>query len=194
MVNPGGKVTELRAADMLLPAKCLLCGVGSYDVDKIFLDIHTDIEDYGILYLCLDCGGEIGIAAGNSPTHEFEALSLANEQLTKENEELINLVKQMGDTLENDILSYIANRNNPTTDSPSLSNSVSDEPNDEDESFLFGDSDGTTSDESDTESQAGTDDTEPTESDTSERSDDSNELTDSNIRPRQQPYVPGIEL
>lgn len=193
MVNPGGKVTEIAASVMLLPAKCLSCGVGSYDVDKRFLDLHTDIEEYGCVYFCLDCAAEVGIAGGNAPMVDFQQISLANEQLTKENASLTTYVSQMGDILESDILSYIAGRLGSITN-PDISNSKDSEPSPElNDEFLFG-SDGDVDSEPESTTTVASDDSESNESVEGDGPYDADELADSNTNSRPEPYLPTIEL
>ena len=109
-IDPSGRVTIVKGWDLLLPAACLMCGISGADVEQEFLDIKRDLDEYGVIYFCRECGKEIGLASGCVPVREFEAVALANEQLTEENDKYETMLDRLGDGLERDILDYLAKR------------------------------------------------------------------------------------
>ena len=108
--DPSGKVQLRRGGDLLMPARCIMCGVAAYDVDKKFLDIQVDVEDYGVVYFCVDCGEEIGRAVGCAPAKIHAKVVDANKVLEKENKNYESMLDRLGDGLERDILDYLSKR------------------------------------------------------------------------------------
>lgn len=61
------------------PGKCVVCGA----TDRPVLDWNMDIEDFGTVYVCLDCGSEMARALGFSSPDEVEAIRLeAGQSIT----------------------------------------------------------------------------------------------------------------
>lgn len=54
------------------PGKCVVCGA----TDRPVIDWNMDIEDFGTVYVCLDCGAEMARALGFSSPDEVEAIRL----------------------------------------------------------------------------------------------------------------------
>lgn len=154
-----------------------MCGRGSYNVDEEFLDLHRDIDDFGAIYFCLECGQEIGFSAGCSNPRDFAAISLANEQLTEENEKQNNMLERLSDGLERDILDYLSARGITVSldgDKPVIDEDASEQDSGSNE--LFTDFyDGESGDDSVTSESVVTDEPEPTESSTVDGPDDTNE-------------------
>lgn len=176
-IDPSGRVTIVKGGELLLPAACLMCGISGADVDQEFLDIKRDLDEYGVIYFCLECGKEIGLASGCVPIREFEAVALANEQLTEENDKYETMLDRLGDGLERDILDYLARRGisvNTGGDSANVAESDGVEVNGSDELFVdyLNDSDG---DSASNNSESTEPNSESTESVTDNGPDDANE-------------------
>lgn len=109
-VDPSGRITPIRAADMRLPAQCFICGRGSYNVDEAFLDIKREIYDFGSIYFCMECAQEIGYAGGCARKRDFKAALEDNARLKAENEKYETMAERLGDGLERDILDWLERR------------------------------------------------------------------------------------
>lgn len=196
-IDPSGRVSLVRAGDMRLPASCAMCGKGSYNVDENFLDIKLDIPDFGTVYFCNECGQEIGFAAGCARSNDFEALSMANEQLTEENEKYEGMLERLGNGLERDILAWLDNRgiNLPSSSGASVPSVDTSESPEKDDGFLYGDFG--TSDSTDEQSVGGSasESTDDAESVTVEGSNDPDESPSIDSKSESEPaYQPSIEL
>lgn len=196
-IDPSGRVSLIPAGNMLLPATCAMCGKSGYDADEKFLDIRLDIPDFGVVYFCRECGQEIGYAAGCARKSEFEAIAIANEQLTEENTKYESMLERLGDGLERDLLDWLSSRgisvpNN--SDSGVSSSDVSESPESDDE-FLYGGVGTTGVADERTTSDNNIESADVTESVTVERPNDADESTDSdNTSEPESSYKPLIEL
>ena len=190
-IDPSGRVTIVKGGELLLPAQCLMCGVSGSDVEEEFLDIKRALDEYGVIYFCLECGEEIGLASGSVPRRSFEAIAIANEQLTEENEKYESMLDRLGDGLERDILDYLARRgiSVPTSSSDdSASEDVVNETDGDDELFVDF-YDGSSGDSAESDSGSAELNSESAELDTSDGPVNTDELADSNSS-----YFPKLEL
>jgi len=103
-----------------------MCGRSAYEVDEVFLDIKRDIDDFGCVYFCLECGQEIGIAAYCVPGHKHQAVVEDYERVKEENTRQNSMIERLGDGLERDILDYLSNRR-ITTGVPAVDRRTSDD-------------------------------------------------------------------
>lgn len=60
------------------PGKCIVCGA----VDKRVVDLGIEIQWYGRVYFCEDCGAQIGTTCGMISKVKYSSLSLEHEALT----------------------------------------------------------------------------------------------------------------
>lgn len=54
------------------PGKCVVCGA----TDRPVVDWNMDIEDYGTIYICLECGAELARSLGFVSPDEVAAIKL----------------------------------------------------------------------------------------------------------------------
>ena len=65
------------AKPVLSPGKCIVCGA----VDKRVVDLGIEIQWYGRVYFCEDCGAQIGTTCGMISKVKYSSLSLEHEAL-----------------------------------------------------------------------------------------------------------------
>lgn len=199
-LNLSGKVLHIRAGDMLPPAQCLMCGVGSADVDKTFMSISRDLDEYGMIYFCLDCGVEIGLAAGCVTGKRFDEAQEELLRQTTKNIELEAVVERLGDGFDSAILNYLSARgasisfDGPTSNPSPEINSVSAT----DPAEVAFEQSGNNPEPTDSEPQLNESESESSESGSSEGPNDSDELTsddsDTDNSAGRLTYQPSIEL
>jgi len=176
-MDPSGRISLVRGGDLLLPAQCLLCGRSAYNTDELFLDIQRDIEDFGTIYFCIECGQEVGYGAGCANPREFSAIAIANEQLTAENERQEKMMERLADGIEHDILRFLSSRGITAPvdgDEPDVSSDASGQDSTGDELFteFYVSDSGTDTDDGESVESG---EPEPTESSTVDGPDDTNE-------------------
>lgn len=61
------------------PGKCVVCGA----TDRPVIDWNMDLDDFGTIYMCLECGAELARALGFVSPDEVEAIRLeAGQSIT----------------------------------------------------------------------------------------------------------------
>lgn len=73
---------SLTSSPQALPGSCYLCGSAGRSV---YVDVHTDIEFHGAVYICVDtCLDELAHMAGFIRPEEYEQLKKDKEKLETE--------------------------------------------------------------------------------------------------------------
>lgn len=76
---------------LLTPGNCAVCGA----VDKKVLDFGLDLEWYGRVYICEDCGVQIGTAFGSVPKEDFATLRIEKRRLEQRMLEVEDALKKV---------------------------------------------------------------------------------------------------
>ena len=54
-----GRIQPTAFGRMLHPGLCMLCSRPGNDPDEVFANLGVELEDYGSVYLCLECCAEV---------------------------------------------------------------------------------------------------------------------------------------
>jgi hypothetical protein len=71
-VKSQGRFPVIEASQMALPAKCYSCG--SNTPERKYIDLHIDVEYYGVIYFCTDCFRNTANDVGYVSSEEFDIL------------------------------------------------------------------------------------------------------------------------
>lgn len=86
---------------ILPPGKCAVCGA----VDKKVVDTGTDVEWYGRIYFCEDCGIQIGTVFGMRLGIDYAQLRVDLQLYKQHNDEIISALRKLADDTNNVVTS-----------------------------------------------------------------------------------------
>ena len=114
----------IKGSPPALPGSCYLCSSASREV---YIDLETQMEFHGAVYLCDKCVTQMGDALGMLSVAKSEALKDDLAQAVRENLELQEEVLAVKDVLRgyNDVRDYLDRDSLPSGDNDSSEPSLS---------------------------------------------------------------------
>lgn len=79
-----GRIQSIRYGNMAEPGTCLLCGRIGRTADELFANLQTELEYYGIAYLCTDCCAEAADFILYKSPEKYEELKRKYEALQRD--------------------------------------------------------------------------------------------------------------
>lgn len=69
-----GRVQPVNGQYLAHPSACCMCGRAPKSTEEPFLNLFVELDYFGALYLCTDCGSEIAEAMGYIPHERHQRL------------------------------------------------------------------------------------------------------------------------
>jgi hypothetical protein len=69
-----GRVQSVNGQYLAHPSACCMCGRAPKHIEEPFLNLLVELDYFGALYMCTDCGSEIAEAMGYIPHDRHETL------------------------------------------------------------------------------------------------------------------------
>lgn len=90
-----GILQPIKFSLMLSPAQCIMCRRIGREPNEIFLDFRVDLEEYGCIYLCVDCAEAVARFIGYVSEDEHGLVNDAYNELSKVYVEQLVITKNL---------------------------------------------------------------------------------------------------